>query len=156
MPPKKSVSQVAVSQQPRKILTGNSSENLEMATNVSPPHQLTKENVNRLDTNSDRRNSNSSVGSKAYSVNSGKQYSAVSRPSTASSSESNSSEPSSRQSSVPSSIGQPIITPDSIPSSNDIYKIKKSKNVQGYKDSINADDVKSIGGSTRDRRQNNY
>ena len=152
MPPKKSVSQVAVSKQP-----GNSSENLEMATNVeSPPSQLTKENVNRLDTNSDRRNSNSSVGSEAYSVNSGIQYSKGSRPSTASSSEPSSSEPSSRQSLEPSSIGQPVITPDPIPNSDDIYNLKISKKVQGYKDSINEYTVKPITGSTRDSAPNNY
>ena len=159
MSQKKNVSQVAVSQQPRQILIGNSSENLKMATKVKspPPLQLTKENVNRLDTNSDRRNSNSSVGSEAYSEKSGKQYSDVSRPSSSSSSESNSSEPSSRQSSVPSSFSEsPIITPDSIPNSDDIYKLKKSKKVQGYKDSISEDTVKPITGSTRDSHQNNY
>ena len=157
---------------PRKILTGNSSKNLKMATEVKRPlphPQLTQKNLEEINSEnsapsddnspnsagSKASNSSRSVGSQAHSEKSGKQYNDVSRPSTSSSIELG-SEPSSRQSSVPSSIEQPIITPDSIPKSDEIYRIKTSQNMQGHKESINADVVKSISGSTRDSPQNNY
>ena len=157
---------------PRKILTGNSSKNLKMATEVKRPlphPQLTQKNLEEINSEnsapsddnspnsagSKASNSSRSVGSQAHSEKSGKQYNDVSRPSTSSSIELG-SEPSSRQSSVPSSIEQPIITPDPIPKSESIYKFKTSQNMQGHKESINADVVKSISGSTRDSPQNNY
>jgi hypothetical protein len=167
----------------RQILTNNSEKNMNMVMNMvkspsqqnveSPPPQLTKENVNRLDTNSDRRNSNSSVGSEAYSVNSGIQYSKGSRLSTASSSEPNSrqssepsSEPNSRQSSEPSSepnsresLVPRVITPEPIPNSNTVYESIQKKfndNIQQYTENISKVDPKPITESTRDSLQNNY
>jgi hypothetical protein len=145
MPPKKS-------QPPRQILTTNTIQNENI---VESPPQLTQKNLEIFNSNNSPRsddNRKTSVSSQAYSINSEKQYSKDSRPST---SAPNSSEPSSMQSSEPSSFSElPIITPDPIPKSNEIYKL--SQNMQGYKDSISEDTVKPITGSIRDSRQNNY